>query len=364
MRTLTIQTDHGKVTTPVFMPVGTAATVKAVTSEELEQLDAEIILGNTYHLMLRPGHDTIRRLGGLHKFMAWERPILTDSGGYQVFSLSLTRKIRPEGVEFQSHIDGQKYFLTPEKALEIQEALGSDIRMVLDDCTPYPVSETEARQSMELTIDWARRSAAVGTGRGVCLRRTPHLFGIIQGSMYKNLRQECTERLLEMNRFDGLAIGGLSVGEPKELLYEIASETAEQIPAEFPRYAMGIGLPEDLVEMAGFGIDMFDCVIPTRNARNGELFTTRGPIPIRHARYKEDPAPIDENCPCPVCKRYSRAYLRHLCLAKEILSARLNTIHNLYYYLSLLREIREAIRKGTYEEFRRDFYRNRSGTAG
>lgn len=362
-----IQTPHGIVPTPVFMPVGTAGTVKAVTSEELETLGAEIILGNCYHLMLRPGHETIRRLGGLHKFMGWDRAILTDSGGYQVFSLATIRKIRDEGVEFQSHIDGEKYFLTPEKALEIQEALGSDIRMVLDDCPPYPVSESEAKRSMERTVHWAQR--AIEYCRGAPRRApepraqqaAPLQFGIVQGGVYRNLRKECTERLLEIGSFDGFAIGGLSVGEPKELLYEIARDTAEMIPDKFPRYAMGIGLPEDLVEMIGFGIDLFDCVVPTRNARNGELFTTKGPIQIRHARYKEDPGPIDEKCPCPVCKKYSRAYLRHLYLAKEILSARLNTVHNLYYYLALIREIREAIRKGTYEEFRRDFYRNLGG---
>ena len=355
-----IETPHGAVTTPVFMPVGTAGTVKAVTVDELEELGAEIILGNTYHLMLRPGHETIRRLGGLHKFMAWDHPILTDSGGYQVFSLSKIRKIRPDGVEFQSPIDGDKHFLTPELAIEIQEALGSDILMVLDDCTPYPVSEDDARKSMELTLEWAKKSAnTFRSRRGE--RTSPLLFGIIQGSIYKNLRKECAEHLLKMDGFAGFAIGGLSVGEPKELLYEMGQETAALIPDEFPRYAMGIGLPEDIVEMVGFGIDMFDCVVPTRNARNGELFTTFGEIQIRHARYKEDPGPIDEKCSCPVCKKYSRAYLRHLYLAKEILSARLNTIHNLHYYLSLLLRIREAIRKGTYEEFRRDFYRNRDG---
>jgi len=336
------------------MPVGTAATVKAMSVEELEALGAEIILGNTYHLMLRPGHETIRKLGGLHKFMGWNHPILTDSGGYQVFSLSKIRKITDDGVDFQSHIDGERHFLTPELAIEIQRALGSDIMMVLDDCPPYPVSETDARASMERTLEWAKKCRKVKEGSSL-------LFGIIQGSTYKNLRKECAERLLELN-FDGLAIGGLSVGEPKELLYEMARETAPHIPDHLPRYAMGIGLPEDLVELVGYGIDMFDCVVPTRNARNGQLFTASGEIQIRHARYKEDPRPIDENCPCPVCKKYSRAYLRHLYLAKEILSARLNTTHNLYYYLSLLRDLKEAIRGGRYEEFKRVFYRNRSGS--
>ncbi len=343
------------------MPVGTAATVKAMTTDELEELGAKIILGNTYHLMLRPGHETIRRLGGLHRFMGWQGPILTDSGGYQVFSLAKMRKLLPDGVEFMSHIDGDKHFLTPEKALEIQEALGSDIMMVLDECTAYPVSEGDARQSMELTLEWAKKSLIAYNSRPTVEEKPKAaLFAIIQGSTYKNLRKECAERLLALGEgWSGFAIGGLSVGEPKEFLYEMAQETAPWIPENYPRYAMGIGLPEDLVELSGFGIDMFDCVVPTRNARNGELFTTFGEIQIRHARYKEDPGPIDEKCTCPVCQKYSRAYLRHLYLAKEILSARLNTIHNLHYYLTLLRGIREAIRKGNYDEFRKHFYEQR-----
>ncbi len=350
------------------MPVGTYATIKAMTVDEMEALGAEIILGNTYHLMLRPGHETIRKLGGLHKFMAWDHPILTDSGGFQVFSLSSLRKLTPDGVEFRSHIDGDLHFLTPEKAIDVQYALGSDILMVLDECTPYPVSESDARKSMELTLDWAKRSLkyfAETKERNATNGGTPLLFGIIQGSVYENLRKECAERLLEMSAggggFDGFAIGGLSVGEPKEHLYAMAASAAPHIPDQFPRYAMGIGLPEDLVELVGYGIDMFDCVIPTRNARNGQLFTSFGTIEIRHAKYKEDPGPIDPECSCPVCKKYSRAYLRHLYLGKEILSSRLNTIHNLHYYLSLIREMREAIQRNDYEGFRRNFYRKRSG---
>jgi queuine tRNA-ribosyltransferase len=369
-----IVTPHGSFETPIFMPVGTYATVKAMTPEELTSLGAEIILGNTYHLMLRPGHATIQKLGGLHKFMGWDGPILTDSGGFQVFSLSKLRKMNEDGVEFQSHIDGDTHFLTPEKAIEVQEALGSDILMVLDECTPYPVEESAARESMELTVRWAKRSVdyfrrgepRVSASSPVVRGRPdagPLLFGIIQGSVYKNLRKECTERLLDMKGFDGFAVGGLSVGEPKELLYEMASETAPHIPEEFPRYAMGIGLPEDLVELVGQGFDMFDCVVPTRNARNGQLFTRFGTVEIRHAKYKEDPGPIDEDCSCPVCRRYSRAYLRHLYLAKEILSARLNTTHNLHYFLSLLRNAREAIREGSYDEFRKSFLRDRAGAA-
>lgn len=355
-----ISTSHGSLETPVFMPVGTHATVKAMTPDELTALGAEIILGNTYHLMLRPGHETIRRLGGLHTFMGWNGPILTDSGGFQVFSLSKLRKLKEDGVEFQSHIDGDTHFLTPEKAIEVQEALGSDILMVLDECTPYPVGESEARVSMELTLAWAKRSIAAPRHEGSLL------FGIVQGSVYKHLRKECAERLLEMRSvggggFDGLAVGGLSVGEPKELLYEMAAEAAPHIPDQIPRYAMGIGLPEDLVELVGYGYDMFDCVVPTRNARNGQLFTRFGTVEIRHAKYKEDPGPIDEECACPVCRRYSRAYLRHLYLAKEILSARLNTTHNLHYFLSLLKNAREAIRGGRYDEFRKSFHRDRTG---
>jgi len=340
------------------MPVGTYATVKATTVDDLEKLGAQIILGNTYHLMLRPGHETIRKLGGLHKFMGWNGPILTDSGGFQVFSLAKLRKLKEDGVEFQSHIDGDTHFLTPEKAIDVQLALGSDIMMVLDECTPYPVEESEARKSMELTLAWAKRSiAAFGPCRGGVT--PPLLFGIIQGSVYKHLRKECAERLLEMGGFDGLAIGGLSVGEPKELLYEMAASAASHIPDEYPRYAMGIGLPEDLVELVGYGIDLFDCVVPTRNARNGQLFTGFGTVEIRHSKYKEDPRPIDENCSCPVCKKYSRAYLRHLYLGKEILSSMLNTIHNLHYFLHLMTEMRDAIQRGCYEDFKRDFHRRR-----
>lgn len=350
----TIPTPHGPITTPAFMPVGTAGSVKALSSEELESLGVEIILANTYHLMLRPGPETIARLGGLHTFISWPHPILTDSGGYQVFSLSKIRKITTDGVEFQSHIDGEHHFLTPERAIEIQLTLGSDIMMVLDDCPPYPISELEARQSVDRTVAWAERSIATPS----TLPLTAKLFGIIQGSTYQNLRAECLEPLLSLP-FAGFAIGGLSVGEPKELLYEIAAYTAGLIPEKHPRYAMGIGLPEDLVEFIGMGIDLFDCVVPTRNARNGELFTSFGSLQIRHARYKDDPQPIEENCACPVCQRYSRAYLRHLYLAKEILSARLNTIHNLFYYLSLIRDAREAIRKGVYDEFRRGFFSKR-----
>ncbi|MDO8461543.1 MAG: tRNA guanosine(34) transglycosylase Tgt [Deltaproteobacteria bacterium] len=344
-----LTTPHGKIMTPVFMPVGTAATVKAVTSEELESLGAEVILGNTYHLMLRPGEKVIEKLGGLHKFMGWPGPILTDSGGYQVFSLALRRKILPEGVRFQSHIDGDEYFLTPQRAIEIQEALGTDIAMVLDECTAYPATPEEAEKSMRLSLQWAMQCLEAKKREGMLL------FGIVQGGFYPDLRKNCLEELASHN-FDGLALGGLSVGEPPEACYAIGSELAPMMPADKPRYLMGMGLPEDIVEAVGWGVDMFDCVIPTRNARNGQLFTTLGPIQIKHTEYREDPRPIDENCSCPVCKKYSRAYLRHLYLAKEILSSRLNTIHNLHFYLELIRKIRVAISGGRFAEFKKEFY--------
>ncbi|QQR81188.1 MAG: tRNA guanosine(34) transglycosylase Tgt [Deltaproteobacteria bacterium] len=384
-RRKTVMTSRGPIETPVFMPVGTAATVKAVTVDELEAMQTQIILGNTYHLMLRPGHETIRKLGGLHQFMGWNKPILTDSGGFQVFSLAKLRKMSEEGVDFQSHIDGTRYLLTPEFANEIQWALGSDIIMVLDECPPYPVTETEARRAMELTIRWAQRTLIIHQKRleEEALKNSsykPLLFGIIQGSHFTHLRKECAERLLELHEkhvqkggcgFSGFAIGGLAVGEPKEVLYEMAAAAAPFIPEKFPRYAMGLGQPEDLVELIGYGIDMFDCVIPTRNARNGELFTSLGDIQIKQAQYKEDSRPIDENCSCPVCKKYCRAYLRHLYLAKEILSSRFNSIHNLHYYATLTRNIRDVLEKkegkedsdqkeNYYDEFRKSFYRNRT----
>lgn len=358
-------TPHGKITTPVFMPVGTAATVKAVTSEELETLGAEVILGNTYHLMLRPGEKVIEKLGGLHPFMGWQRPILTDSGGYQVFSLALRRKVLADGVCFKSHVDGTDYFLTPKRAIEIQEALGTDIAMVLDECTPYPATREEAEKSMRLSLQWGMQclEAWQQKGRGESGIRpiegrsqgSPLLFGIVQGGFYPDLRKNCLEELASHN-FDGLALGGLSVGEPQEACYAIGSELAPLMPADKPRYLMGMGLPEDIVEAVGWGVDMFDCVIPTRNARNGQLFTTSGPIQIKHTEHREDPRPIDENCSCPVCKKYSRAYLRHLYLAKEILSSRLNTIHNLHFYLELIRKIRAAISSGRFAEFKKEFY--------
>ncbi len=351
-RTGTLFTYHGPVDTPVFMPVGTQASVKALTPEELIRLGAQIILGNTYHLYLRPGHKLIKSLGGLHKFMNWHRPILTDSGGFQVYSLASFRKIEEEGAIFRSHIDGSLHKLTPELAIEIQEDLGSDIMMALDTCIPYPSPWREAKEATDLTTRWAKR----------CLdsRRDRHLllFGIVQGGMYEDLRRGHTEELLGMD-FDGYALGGLSVGEPKELLFKMIELSRPMIPEQFPCYVMGVGTPEDLVECISLGVDMFDCVMPTRNARNGMLFTSFGHIVIKNSRFAKDDSPIDPDCTCYTCRNYSRAYLRHLFMARELLAYRLNTIHNLHYYTNLLREIRAAINQGSFVQFKRDFYSKR-----
>jgi queuine tRNA-ribosyltransferase len=318
------------------MPVGTQATVKSLTGEDLVELGAEIILGNTYHLFLRPGHETIKQLGGLHQFMHWDRPILTDSGGYQVFSLGELVEVKAEGVTFQSHIDGSKHFLSPQRVIEIQESLGADIMMCLDECTPYPATREETLQSLELTSQWARQC------REAKRTSTQSLFGIVQGGMYANLREESVIDLIELD-FDGYAIGGLSVGEDKDTMRHIIEKTAPNLPDGKPRYLMGVGTPEDILSAVQMGIDMFDCVLPTRNARNGVLFTHLGKIAIKNARYAKDPQPIDENCRCYTCRRYSRAYLRHLFMAREILSYRLNTIHNLFYYMEFMSLIRQAI---------------------
>ena len=339
-----IRTEHGEVNTPAFMPVGTQGTVKALTPEMLRELGAGMILANTYHLYLRPGHELIRDLGGLHAFMNWRGPILTDSGGFQVYSLGALRKVTEEGVLFRSHIDGSRHFIGPELAVRIQEALGSDIMMCLDECTPYPATRSEAGESLSLTLRWAERSLAARTDG----RRA--LFGIAQGGMHPELRREGIERLAEM-RFDGYALGGLSVGEPKETMMDMVRRAAPLLPADRPRYLMGVGLPEDIVACVAQGIDMFDCVIPTRSARNGLLFTNREKVVIKHARYREDPSPVDDLCDCYTCRNYSRAYLRHLFMAGEILAMVLNTIHNVRHYLRLMERIREAIGHGRYAEF-------------
>jgi queuine tRNA-ribosyltransferase len=349
-----ITTAHGVIETPVFMPVGTAGTVKAVTQEMLEQLDARIILGNTYHLFLRPGHETIFQLGGLHKFISWERAILTDSGGFQVFSLGDLRKIREEGVEFRSHLDGSKQFLSPEISMQIQSALGSDIVMCFDECTPFPATRKQAEDSLELTTRWARRSRIEfdrlkNTSQSTAIN--PSLFGINQGSVYEDLRRQSLEQLVEIG-FEGYAIGGLSVGEEKQQMYDIAEFIAPQLPADKPRYLMGVGTPEDLVECVARGVDMFDCVMPTRNARNGQVFTSRGKMNVRNARFARDERPLDEECECAVCRRYSRAYVRHLYNCGEMLASTLCSYHNLAFYLDSMRRFRQAIALGEFTEFR------------
>ncbi|MGH9768559.1 MAG: tRNA guanosine(34) transglycosylase Tgt [Blastocatellia bacterium] len=349
-----IKTAHGEIETPVFMPVGTAGTVKAVTQEMLEHLDARIILGNTYHLFLRPGHETIFHLGGLRKFISWDRAILTDSGGFQVFSLGDLRKIREEGVEFRSHLDGSRQFLSPEVSMQIQHALGADIVMCFDECTPFPATREQAQDSLELTARWARRSRAEFDRLKDTPQSTavgPALFGINQGSVYEDLRKQSLDRLVEVG-FEGYAIGGLSVGEEKPRMYDITEFIAPQLPAEKPRYLMGVGAPEDLIECVARGVDMFDCVMPTRNARNGQVFTSRGKMNIRNARFARDERSLDEDCECVVCRRYSRAYIRHLYNCGEMLASTLCSYHNLAFYLDSMRRIRQAIALGEFAQFR------------
>ena len=347
-----IMTSHGEVHTPVFMPVGTQGTVKALLPETLSELGVEMILGNTYHLYLRPGHQLIRDLGGLHHFMHWDKPILTDSGGFQVYSLGALRKISEAGVLFQSHIDGSRHFISPEIAVSIQEALGSDIVMCLDECTPYPVTLREAEKSLDLTLQWAVRS------KKAAKNSEQALFGIVQGGIYPDLRKKSVEKLVEIN-FDGYALGGLSVGEPKEIMMNTVVNINPLLPFDKPRYLMGVGLPEDIVACVDYGVDLFDCVIPTRSARNGLLFTNHEKVVIKHARYRDDPLPVDRLCDCYTCRNYSRAYLRHLFMAKEILAMVLNTIHNVRFYMRLMERIREAIREDRYLEFKEKFLSSR-----
>lgn len=344
-----VATKHGLVQTPVFMPVGTQASVKAVTVENLVDIGAQIILGNTYHLFIRPGHGLIERFGGLHGFMNWDRPILTDSGGFQIFSLKELATITEEGATFRSHLDGSKKFLSPEDAVKVQESLGSDIMMCLDTCIPYPADRSQTVESTALTGRWARRC------REAHRKKEQLLFGITQGGMYPELRKESAETLIEIG-FDGYAIGGLSVGESKQQMHDMTEATVAHLPDEQPVYLMGVGTPEDLVEGVWRGVDMFDCVMPTRNARNGTLFTSSGKVVIKNSRHREDQAPVDERCGCYTCRNYSRAYLRHLFVSREILAYHLNTIHNLYYYLNLMQEIRDAIEKDSFASFRNDFY--------
>ena len=347
-----LELSNGSVETPVFMPVGTYGAVKTMTPEELISIGTEIILANTFHLMLRPGADVIEKFGGLHRFMHWDKPILTDSGGYQVFSLAKSRKITEQGVHFRSPVDGEKVFLGPEEAVKMQHILDAEIIMVFDDCTPYPCSEKDASDSMKLSLKWADRSKkSHGKNKNA-------LFGIIQGGMYPGLREDSLNALCEIG-FDGYAIGGLSVGEPIELMLEILDRITSKMPEKKPRYLMGVGTPENIVQAVCEGIDMFDCVMPTRNARNGHLFTEYGDIRIKNATYKLDQLPLDETCNCYTCKNYSRAYLHHLSKTNEILGARLNTKHNLYYYQSLMKGLRLAIEEERLDEFTADFYSKR-----
>ena len=345
--------ERGVVETPIFMPVGTYGAVKSLTPEDLLGIGAQIILGNTFHLMLRPTTKVIQAHGDLHDFMNWQKPILTDSGGFQVFSLGALRKIKEEGVTFKSPINGSKIFMSPESSMQVQRELGSDIVMIFDECTPYPATVQEAADSMRLSLRWAQRSKAAHADNPSAL------FGIVQGGMYEHLREESIAGLLDIG-FDGYAIGGLSVGEPKDEMMATLDAIHQKMPIDKPRYLMGVGTPEDLVEAVCRGIDMFDCVMPTRNARNGHLFTTFGVVKIRNAQYEFDTKPIDENCSCYTCQNYSRSYLRHLDKCKEMLGSRLNTIHNLHYYLSLMQGLRDAIERNELDLFVKEFYAKRT----
>ena len=348
-----LRTAHGTVETPVFMPVGTRGSVKAVSSEELQAAGTRIILGNTYHLYLRPGCDVIRRFAGLHHFMHWDGPILTDSGGFQVFSLAKLAKISEEGVTFQSHLDGSSHLLTPGKVIDIQNCLGADIIMCLDDCIQYPATREHSLAALEITTKWAQgcKQAWQETKNG-----RNALFGIVQGGMFRDLRRRSAEELMKIG-FPGYAVGGLSVGEPADVMLEMADCTLPNLPQTKPKYIMGVGTPENLVELVALGADMFDCVLPTRNARNGQMFTQYGTINISNAQYKDDTEPLEPGCECYTCRHYSRAYLRHLYMSRELLAYRLNTIHNIHYFISFMKQIREAILSDDFESFRKDFYR-------
>jgi queuine tRNA-ribosyltransferase len=361
-----LQTPHGAVQTPAFMPVGTQGSVKATLHRDLEELGAEIILGNTYHLFLRPGDELIARRGGLHRFIGWRRPMLTDSGGFQIFSLADRRVIREEGADFQSHLDGSRHTLTPERAVDIQARLGSDIAMVLDECLAFPADHDAVAASMERSVRWARRCRE----RMSVLREEPPAdvtvsnpwqaqFGIVQGGVFQDLRDESADATVAIG-FEGYAIGGLSVGESTDVMYAVTGQTAQRLPADRPRYLMGAGTPEDLVECVARGIDMFDCVMPTRNARNGQLFTSQGRINIKNARYAEDDRPVDPDCRCYTCRSHSRAYLRHLYMSGEMSAGALNTLHNLSFYLDTMERIRDAISFRTFDTFRQEFLRSAS----
>ncbi|MDB5986550.1 MAG: tRNA guanosine(34) transglycosylase Tgt [Nevskia sp.] len=351
---------RGVIDTPQFMPVGTYGTVKAMTPEELQQAGAQIVLGNTFHLMLRPGEGLIKKLGGLHRFMHWDRPILTDSGGFQVWSLAQLRRLSEEGVTFQSPVNGDRVLLTPERSIEVQQALGSDILMQFDECTPYPATLEQARESMQLSARWAARCKTAHANGATDSRGA--LFGIVQGGMHAALRLESLAHLTDIG-FDGYAMGGLSVGESEDERLHVLDAVAEQLPADRPRYVMGVGTPRDLVQAVGRGVDLFDCVMPTRNARNGHLFTSEGVIRIRNSRHRDDESALDPACDCYTCRNYSRAYLYHLDKCKEILGARLNTIHNLHYYLGLMRRVRSAIEMDRWAQFSSEFLAGVEGQA-
>ena len=358
----TFKTAHGKIETPFFMPIATGGAIKGLIPDEIKDFGGQILLANTYHLHLRPGEDVIKKAGGLHKFMNWDRPILTDSGGYQIFSLSKIRKLKKDGVEFQSHLDGETIFLTPEKCIEIQKKLGSDIMMCLDECPPYPARRKYVEDSLELTTKWAKKcSEFVVRSREKKNSKLPtpnsQLFGIVQGGMHADLREKSAKQLTEIG-FDGYAIGGLSVGEPNKLMYEMVEATTPHLPEDKPRYLMGVGTPENILEAVERGIDMFDCVLPTRNARHGHIFTSKGVIRLKRAPFKKDFTPLDPNCDCYTCKHYTKAYLRHIFMANEILSLRLNTLHNVAFYLNLMKQIRKAIEKGQFKKFKNNFLNN------
>lgn len=346
------ETDHGKVETPIFMPVGTQGTVKAVNQAYLaDEIKAQIVLSNTYHLYLRPGTETLEAAGGLHKFMNWQKPILTDSGGYQVFSLTDLRKLKPDGVEFRSHLDGSKHFFTPEKVIGIQRSIGSDIMMVLDECAPYPCDYDYAKNSVQLTSNWAVLNKEAFVKSDPLYGHKQFQFGIIQGSIYKDLREKSANDLMKLD-FDSYAIGGLAVGEPMEQMYELVDFTTDFMPEDRPRYLMGVGRPENILESIARGVDMFDCVMPTRNARNSNLFTWNGTLSMRNAKYKDDFTPLDDNCKCYTCRNYTRAYLRHLFIAEEILALELASIHNLYFYLELVTQARKHIIDGDFLDWK------------
>lgn len=351
-RTGTIETNHGVIKTPVFMPVGTRATVKAMNNDELKSIGSQIILSNTYHLYLKPGQEIIRKADGLHKFMNWDRPILTDSGGFQVFSLSKTRKITEEGVQFRSHIDGSKHFISPEKSMEIQNDLGSDIMMAFDECVPYPASYEYTEDSMKRTLRWLKRCKDYHKNTD-----KQNLFGIIQGGMYKDLREYSAKNTIDFD-LPGYAIGGLSVGEPRDLMIDLLDFTTDFMPENKPRYLMGVGTPDYLFEAVEHGVDMCDCVLPTRIARNGTALTSKGKLVVKNAKYKDDFSPLDDNCDCYACKNHTRAYIRHLLNVDEILGARLLSIHNLRFLIKLMENIRKSIEEDRYLEFKDEFYRN------